>query len=159
MTKEKPNSEDYQSKLGEVLRASHKKKVDELFSSYPNSIDWADDLAKDVIVGMFDTIEFMDGWRKFLTKQDKSGGEKRREEFAWALMVPLSLELRHLRSDAMSVVDGKVRLRGRKLAKELESASCLAESIRNKAGELDSKGMTTEANMLRDAANILNEEF
>lgn len=158
MAKEKPNSEDYLSRQSKTFKESHKKKVFELFSSYPNSLDWADDLAKDVIVGMFDTVEFMEGWKKFLTKQDKSEEEKRRE-FAWALMVPLSLELRHLRSDAMSVVDGKVRLRGRKLEKELESATYLAENIRNKAGDLDRKGMTTEANMLRDAANILNEEF
>lgn len=72
MAKEKPNSEDYLSRQSKTFKESHKKKVDELFSSYPNSIDWADDLAKDVIVGIFDTVEFMEGWKKFLTKQDKS---------------------------------------------------------------------------------------
>jgi len=158
MAKAKPNSEDYLNKLSDDARELHRKKVDELFSSYPDSIDWADDLAKDVVVGMFDGVKFMEGMKEHLSIYDKSD-EGRKKEFAWSLMIHLSLELRHMRSDALSVVDGKVRLRGRKLAKELESASYLAENIRNKAGELDSKGMTTEANMLRDAANILNEEF
>lgn len=158
MARAKPNSEDYLSIHSKISKESYKKKVDDLFSSYPNSLDWADDLAKDVIVGMFDTVEFMDGWKIYFSRQDKSE-EERREEFAWSLMVPLSLELRRIRSDALSVVDGKVRRQGSKLAKELEGASYLAENIRNKAGDLDEKGMTTEANMLRDAANVLNEEF
>jgi hypothetical protein len=158
MAKDQPNSEDYLSRRGKESREAHQKKVDELFSTYPNSLDWADDLAKDVIVGMFDTTEFMQSWKDYLSKQSESDEDKRRE-LAWSLMVSLSIELRHLRSDAMSVVDGKVRYKSEKLRKKFADPSFLAEYVREQAGALDKRGMTSEANILRDAANILNEEF
>jgi len=166
MAKQQPNSEDYLSGLGEKAREAHKKKVDELFSTYPNSIDWADDLAKDVIVGMFDTEEFMQGVSEYFGRGDVSSKpwvahilEKKRKELAWSLMVSLSIELRHIRSDAMSVVDGKVKYKAEKLRKKFADPSFLAEYVREQAGALDKRGMTSEANILRDAANILNEEF
>jgi len=160
--RENPNQEDYIARLGAKSRKEHQEKIDALFSKYPNSIDWADDLAKSVIVTMFDSQDFLKGWEKYI-KKDGLSEEEKRKDLAWSLMVSLSIELRHFRAEALSKVDGKVKYKYEKarkdLVEELNRAGHLSERIRESAGKLDERGMSSEANALRDAASILEEEF
>jgi len=158
MAKSKPNSDDYLSDFSEEARKAHEENVEKLFSTFPKSIDWADDMAKSVIVNMFETKDFMKGVREYFAKPVGTE-EGNRRELAWAILVPLSLELRRLRQDAMSVVDGRVKYRADQLRKKFAEPRFLAEYVRVRAGELDGRGMSAEANALRDAADILSEDF
>ena len=119
----------------------------DLFAGKPNIWDWADEVARQVVTDAFDL---------------KKGFEFKDEALPWCLATALAVELRSIRSDfqreADSKIEAKAKTRTRKIRQELMSASFLGELCRERASQLDDKGWTGEAGVLREAATILEED-
>ena len=119
----------------------------DLFAGKPNIWDWADEVARQVVTDAFDL---------------KKGFEVGDKDLPWCLATALAIELRGIRSDfqkqADSKIEAKASARTRKIRQELMSASFLGELCRERATQLDNKGWTGEAGVLREAATILEED-
>lgn len=119
-----------------------------LFEGKPDIWDWADEVARQVVTDAFDL---------------KKGFEFKDEDLPWCLATALAVELRGIRGDferqAGSKIEAKAQSRTRRLRQELTSPSFLAELCRERATQLDDKGWTGEAGVLREAATILEEDI
>ena len=130
-------------------------RIEELFGTFPDSIDWADDLARETVSNALD----LDGSFGL----SDSGRWTKEQSLAWSLAVSLAIEIRHLRHQAKEAkeifVEGEVDSARKKLREQFASPDFIAEFVRDAAGILDSRGMSPEANALRDTATILDTEF
>jgi len=128
------------------------KVVEEHFGKFYDPKDWAEVLARRTVAVSLDQRDFFGGteW----TKED---------HLAASLASQLASELRTLRRQADEAetiyVKGEVASARRKLREQFAAPDFLADFIREAAGALDGKGMSGEANALRDAATILETEF
>jgi len=136
-------------------REALEKREAELFGVFPKSLDWAEDLARRTVVLGMDLEDFM---------ENLGGGRWTREQnVAWALATALAGEIRGLRRQAREAkeihVKGRVEEARRMLREQFASPDFMAEFIRDGAGILDGQGKSAEANVLRDAATIMDTEF
>lgn len=142
------------SKVENEIRRSIQDRIDALFGDFPESTDWADDIARYVVAMSLDmrTAFALDGDRWTQEQQD-----------AWALAAVLAPELRGLKSQARDAeiirVQGETEKARRMLRKEFASPDFMSNFIRDAASILDGRGLAGEANVLRDAAAILDTEF
>lgn len=107
--------------------------------------DWSDEVSKQIVTKALD-----------LQKNYANA------DMPWCLATALAEELLNLRvrfeNHVDAEVDLKTRARTKKLRQEFSSPSYIAELCRNRAGELDGKGWTGEAGVLREAAMIIEED-
>ena len=85
------------------------------------------------------------------------------KDFPWCLATTLAVDLRLAKSDFLRQTHSdsakEAVSRTRKLRQQLMSPSFLAELCRERASQLDDKGWTGEAGVLREAATILEEDI
>ncbi len=131
---------------------SRNKKIDwenlDIFQDQSDPIDWAEEQARQIVS---QSVEI------------RKAFAQRIEDLPFVLSYALALELRMLRHDfqkeADSKVQNKAKARTRQLRQELMSPSFLAQLCRERATELDERGYTGEAGVLRESATILEEDF
>jgi len=143
-------------RLSRVYKEELDAKVESFFEGLPGPLDWSEKLARQILVY---SLEYKDAFKSFGSEEDYSPEKL----LLYSITVPLAHELCGFRGDARDDIDKRVKNKvdhiTKKMRDEFGGASYLAEHIRERASQLDEKGLSAEANALRDAANILNEEF
>lgn len=126
--------------------------VEKHFGDFGDPMDWAEVLAREVVAVSLDNRGFLAGthWTE-------------EEQLAFVLATQLAIELRGLKSQAREAetvhVKGEVDSARKKLREQFAAPDFIADFIRDAAGILDKRGVSDEANVLRDAATILETEF
>ena len=145
------------------VREDREKRIEELFGNFPGAVDWAEDLAREVTVDAIDIQRMSGNIAEEFFHLPRERNKKPEQHLAWGIAIALAPALRGLRHDARQSMEdkvgGKVKYATKKLREQFADPSFLAEFLRDAAGNLDGRGLSTEGNVLRDAANILGEEF
>lgn len=114
--------------------------------------DWAESMARTTVAVALDNQGFFAGtnW-------------SHEDRLAFMLATQLATGLRGLKRQAQEAetvyVDGQTIAARKKLREDFTAPDFLADVIRDAAGKLDEKGISDEANVLRDAANVIEERF
>lgn len=126
--------------------------VEKHFGDFGESKDWAETMARETVAIALDNRGFLAGTR-WTDEQN----------LAFMLATQLAIELRGLKRQAKDAetafVQGETDKARRQLRDQFASPDFLADFIRDAAGMLDKRGISDEANVLRDAATILETEF
>lgn len=152
--------------MSNEYKRQHDKDLEELFGSYKEPIDWAEQAARDAVCTTFNNLSLDFTLRRFAEellgiKDFESKSAKK--NLAFLLSITLAGELRQIRGHLLStfgpspqrIVDQKMEA----IRKQIMSPESTARQVRKYAESLDGRGYSEEANVLRDAATILEEDL
>jgi hypothetical protein len=129
------------------------KDLKDLFANAKDPYDWAEEIAREIVTVAF---QIKDSFLEY-TSEDPD------EQLALAMSISLAVELRGIKSKigdaADSKIEGRIKTYRQKLRAQLSAPEYISEYIREFASKLDERGLSPESNTLRDAANIIEEEF
>lgn len=152
----KPILRDYKFIKDRHGQEEEAKEMVELFSPFPRSVDFADDLAKLVIVRSLEYADFQESLTKSIGIETKISEEQR---VAWGLMVAISAEIRQIRFSDRKKIEEEIEKGRAELERRLSSPGSIAEFMLEFSAQLDESGQNAEANILRDAYTVLKEDF
>ena len=147
---------DYRFIKDRAGQEEEEKEMVDLFSPFPRSVDFADDLAKLVIVRALEFADFQESLTSEIGIESKISEEQR---VAWGLMVAMSQQFRQIRFDNRQKLEEECKKAIKEVERQNSKPEFIAEYLISLASTLDSSTRNSEAIVLRDAATILREEF
>ena len=133
----------------EEKRKTRQELLEEIAEQYGEPTDEAETRARQIALDSLDmNTTFVSG---------------REHSMAWSIATVVAVQLRSLRYEADDAARKEVETRSKserkKIRKELRAPDYLASLVRDAAEMLDDKGETIDANVLRDAATVLDVSF
>lgn len=135
------------------VRTSIERRIAELFEPWDEAYDWAEEIARRIASMTLDSIQH--SWIKGMGTPE--------QEQAFLLSTVIAVELRGLKANMLRNAEHEgeavMAKQMRELREQFMAPDFLSALIREGASKLDGRGMTGEANILRDAATVIDEEF